>query len=362
MAKASNTQRSGDKARRRLVEWFRAEQRDLPWRRTRDPYAIWISEAMLQQTRVETVVSYWERFLARFPDIAALAAASEDDVLAAWSGLGYYRRARALRAAAQRIVEAHGGAFPRDIDAVRALPGVGPYTAGAVLSIAFDAPVALVDGNVVRVLARWLGCELEHAAASRWAWGEAERLVPSAGGAGEWNQALMELGASVCTPRAPACDRCPLREHCFAREHGRQAELPRAKPRATPIDVELECAWLERRGEVLLEQRPATGRMAGLWQLPTVQLAAGAEGVELFPARYVSEQIAPYGAPLLSQRHSITRHRIVANVRAARGQGLRASPPLAWVARERLAGLALTGMAKKALRSLVGSTSSDVRG
>ncbi len=355
MTKSSHSQRSGSAARRRLLAWFRAEQRDLPWRRTRDPYAIWISEAMLQQTRVETVLSYWPRFLARFPDFAALAAASEDDVLAAWSGLGYYRRARSLRAAAQRIVEEHGGTFPRELEAARALPGVGPYTAGAVLSIAFDAPVALVDGNVVRVLARWLGCELEHAAALRWAWGEAERLAPRAGGAGEWNQALMELGARVCTPRAPDCANCPLREHCFAREHARQSELPRAKPRPAPIEVELECAWIERRGELLLERRPPTGRMAGMWQLPTVQVAASADGAQLFPTRYASDRIAPYGEPLAELRHAITRHRIAVCVRAARVSGAQASEPLAWVARERLVDLALTGMARKALRALGGA-------
>ncbi len=324
----------------------------MPWRRTRDPYAIWISEAMLQQTRVETVVGYWQRFLARFPDFAALAAASEDDVLAAWSGLGYYRRARALRAAAQRIVAEHGAEFPRELEAARALPGVGPYTAGAVLSIAFDAPVALVDGNVVRVLSRWLGCELEHAAAQRWAWGEAERLTPRDGGAGEWNQALMELGARVCTPRAPDCDGCPLREHCFAREHARAAELPRAKPRPEPIEVELECAWVERRGELLLERRPDGGRMSGMWQLPTIQLAASVEDVELFPARYERGLIAPHGSSLARLRHAITRHRISLDVRAARLSGPGSSAPFAWVARARLADLALTGMTRKALVAL----------
>jgi len=351
MATPNTGSRATAGARRRLVDWYRAERRDLPWRRTRDPYAIWISEAMAQQTRVETVLDYWPRFLERFPDVAALAAAAEQDVLAAWSGLGYYRRARALQAAARRIVESHGGRFPREPAAARALPGVGPYTAGAVLSIAYDEPEALVDGNVARVLARWLGCELEHAAATRWAWGQAQQLVPRKG-AGEWNQALMELGARVCTPRKPDCERCPLRRSCFAREHDLQAHLPRPKPRPALVDIELECAWVERRGELLLERRGVGGRMAGLWELPTVQLGAGDERARLFPLRYASDRIAPHGAPLAVLRHAITRHRIVLGVRAARLAGGKALEPLTWVARERLVDLALTGMARKVLRTL----------
>ena len=337
--------------RERLLDWYRAAARDLPWRRTRDPYAIWISEAMLQQTRVEAVVDYWTRFLARFPDVGALAAAAEDEVLAAWSGLGYYRRARALRAAAQAIVERHGGRFPDELEAARALPGVGPYTAGAVLSIAYDRPAALVDGNVVRVFARWLGCELEHAAATRWAWERAQELVPEHG-AGEWNQALMELGATVCTPREPRCDACPLRARCVARRSTRQAELPRPKPRRAPLDVELEVLLVERGGELLLERRPPGGRMAGLWQLPTRQVSPGPELADLFPARYALDSLRAHGEPLASLRHAITHHRIVLTLRAARAPREKQLEPLAWVPRERLGEFALSGMARKALRAV----------
>jgi len=336
--------------RERLLVWYRATARDLPWRRSRDPYAIWISEAMLQQTRVEAVIDYWTRFLARFPDVRALAQAGEDEVLAAWSGLGYYRRARALRSAAQAIVERHGGRFPDELEAARALPGVGPYTAGAVLSIAYDRPEALVDGNVVRVFARWLGCELEHAAATRWAWERARALVPERG-AGEWNQALMELGATVCTPREPRCGACPLSQRCVARRGARQAELPRPKPRRAPLDVELEVLLVERAGELLLERRPALGRMAGLWQLPTRQVSPAPELANLFPAHYPLASLAAHGEPLATLRHAITHHRIVLTLRAARAPREKQLEPLAWISRERLGECALSGMARKALRA-----------
>ncbi|MBM3975798.1 MAG: hypothetical protein FJ299_02270, partial [Planctomycetes bacterium] len=217
---------------RDLCAWFDRAQRDLPWRRTRDPYAIWISEAMLQQTRVETVIPYWRRFLERFPDLRALAAAPEDSVVAAWSGLGYYRRARALREAARALVERHAGGFPRTRDAWLALPGVGPYTAGAVLSIAFDEPEPLVDGNVLRVFARLFAIAepIDRPATVKRIWARAAELVPrrprGATRPRNWNQALMELGATVCLPREPNCGECPVRAHCAARAAGRTAELP----------------------------------------------------------------------------------------------------------------------------------------
>jgi A/G-specific adenine glycosylase len=233
--------------RRALPRWYRRHKRDLPWRRTRDPYAIWISEAMLQQTRVETVVSYWRRFLELFPNVATLAAADERDVLAAWSGLGYYRRARALHSAARAIVERHGGEFPSDANHVRELPGIGPYTAGAVLSIAFDQPEALVDGNVARVFCRLFELDAPHEspALKRELWNLARRLVPQDGGAGEWNQALMELGATICTPRSPSCASCPLERRCKASANGRVLELPRTKTRRAPIEVELEARLVD---------------------------------------------------------------------------------------------------------------------
>lgn len=337
-------------ARRELLVWYATERRDLPWRRTRDPYAIWISEAMLQQTRVETVIGYWTRFLERFPDVRALASADESDVLAAWSGLGYYRRARSLRAAAQAIVERHGGEFPRDAEAVRALPGIGPYTTGAVLSIAFDQPEALVDGNVVRVLSRWFAHDAPAAAAQRWAWERARELVPKSKGAGEWNQALMELGATVCTPRSPACERCPVAKACLARARGLENVLPRAKERPESIDVELVAWVVERGGDVLVEQRPETGRMAGLWQLPTQQRTP--RRPQLFPAELPVE-LAP-GPELGLLRHAITHHRIRVVLQRGMLARARVAAPLRWVPKAELGTLALTGMARKALASAFG--------
>jgi len=192
--------------RRALLDWYRANRRDLPWRRTRDPYAIWISETMLQQTRVETVIPYYERFLERFPDVAALADAESDDVLGAWAGLGYYSRARNLQAAARQIAERHGGRVPDDVEALRALPGIGRYTAGALASIAFDRPEPIVDGNVARVLARVKGIreDVKQPAVVKRLWEEAARLARGPA-PGDLNQALMELGATVCVPGEPRC-------------------------------------------------------------------------------------------------------------------------------------------------------------
>ena len=329
--------------RRRLLAWYREERRALPWRESRDPYRIWISEVMLQQTRVETVLAYWPRFVERFPDFQALAAASEEEVLALWSGLGYYSRARGLWRAAQDIVR-RGGEFPRRREEALALPGVGPYTAGAVLSIAHGLPEALVDGNVARVFSRLFEIEdeLGSGAHEKAVWGLARELVPLEG-AGDWNQALMELGATVCKTPAPSCTVCPLARSCAARRAGREALLPRPKPRPETLDVQLCIHLCEKAGRVLLEERPAAGRMAGMWQFPTNELSASG----LFPAE-VAAPLVP-GEPLGELRHSITRHRIRAEVRRARLGGRRASN-WRWFRPAELEDLPLTGMAKKVLR------------
>ena len=261
-------------ARRELLAWYRANRRDLPWRRSRDPYAIWISEAMLQQTRVETVIPYWERFLARFPDVASLADADPDDVLTAWSGLGYYSRARNLQRAAQQLVKRHDGALPRNAGALRELPGVGRYTAGAVASIAFDAPEPVLDGNVTRVLTRLLAIEDEvgRRDVQDRLWAEAAALAVGES-PGDLNQALMELGATVCTPRAPSCKVCPWRRRCRARTAGSAETLPRKAPKQAPLAMEAAAGWLERKGRVLVVQRPGRGLLGGLWELPGGELA-----------------------------------------------------------------------------------------
>jgi len=258
-----------------LLRWYRRSRRDLPWRRTRDPYRVWISEAMLQQTRVETVIPYYHRFLARFPDVGSLAAAPMDDVLGAWQGLGYYSRARNLKRAAEHVVACHGGALPDTADALRELPGVGRYTAGAVASIAFDRPEPVVDGNVARVLSRVHDLEDDPKSPAGQArlWEEAERLVRGRA-PGDLNQALMELGATVCTPRAPACPRCPVRNACAARRRGDPESLPVAGPRTKVRPMDAVAAWVERRGRGLAVRRPEGGLLGGLWDLPGGELAA----------------------------------------------------------------------------------------
>lgn len=270
---------NGDRERAgRLVAWFEGGARALPWRDApaggRDPYRVLVSELMLQQTQVSRVVERYAAFLARFPDARALAEADESEVLASWSGLGYYRRARHLHAAARAIVERHGGEVPRDPVALRALPGVGRYTAGAIASIAFDRPEAIVDGNVARVLLRVEGREgsASDPGAIRWVWSRAHELVSASETPGVFNEALMELGATICTPRAPCCGVCPWAGRCVARREGRQGEIP--APKAAPARRTLfVCAVLaiDARGRRLVERRGESGLWAGLWQAPSLE-------------------------------------------------------------------------------------------
>jgi len=252
-----------------LLKWYRANRRDLPWRRTRDPYAIWVSETMLQQTRVDTVVPYYERFLERFPDVQSLASADMDDVLGAWAGLGYYSRARNLKAAAREIADTHGGRIPDDADGLRALPGIGRYTAGAVASIAFDRPEPVVDGNVARVLSRLLGIreDIKRPQVEKRLW-EAAATLARGPRPGNLNQALMELGALVCTPAEPRCLACPLALHCDAHRRGDAASLPKKQRKPAARRIEAAAGWVLRRGKVLAVRRPPTGLLGGLWELP----------------------------------------------------------------------------------------------
>lgn len=247
--------------RRQLSHWFAAVRRDLPWRRRRDPYAIWISEVMLQQTRVETVIPYYRRFLRRFPSLAALAKAGEAAVLKQWEGLGYYRRARNLLAAAKEISEKRGGQWPEKAAALRELPGFGPYTAAAVASIAFAEPVAAVDGNVRRVLARL-------SASAREVRVLAEQLVPRKN-PGDHNQALMELGARVCLPQKPRCGECPLQKQCGARRAGRVDRFPWPGPKRKALRRYAAVLVLRRKGKLFARRRPAEGLWGGMWECPT---------------------------------------------------------------------------------------------
>jgi len=254
--------------RRRLLTWYRKHKRDLPWRRTGDPYRIWVSEIMLQQTRVAAVLPYYSRFLARFPDVTALADAREQDLLAAWAGLGYYSRARNLQKAAKDIVER--GEFPRDFSSLQELPGVGDYTAAAVASIAFGLPHAVMDGNVARVLSRLTPepGDIKSDAVRKRLWAFAEALLDRKR-PGEFNQALMELGATVCLPKRPQCERCPVHLHCEARKQGLENQLPVRGARPSADQRDMKLLVIERAGKVLFWQRPAqSSRLAEFWELP----------------------------------------------------------------------------------------------
>lgn len=311
--------------RRRLLAWYRRHRRDLPWRRTRDPYAIVLSELMLQQTQVATVVPYFQRFLERFPDLQTLAGAGAQSVLHAWSGLGYYRRARNLHLFAKKVMEEYDGNVPADPEELRKLPGVGPYTAAAVASIAFNQPFACVDGNVVRVIAR-LTCEPGDPAGrparkriEQWADRLLARKAP-----GDFNQALMELGATLCRPKSPACAECPVSRFCCACQRARQESYPCLAPRRSSIALEEWCGVVLRRGRVLLLQRPETSRWAGMWEFPHDR-RRGNESVVTGLRRIVLRQCGLHidrvmGAGLV--RYTFTHHRFAmrwARCRCPRG-------------------------------------------
>jgi len=301
-------------SRKRLLAWYRRRRRDLPWRRTRDPYAVWISEVMLQQTRVATVVPYYERFLARFPDVATLAAAPLEDVLAQWSGLGYYRRARHLHAAAA-IVARDG--FPKTAKGLRALPGIGEYTANAVASIAFGEPVAVVDGNVERVTCRLAARDLKKREVREHAQAWLSRRAP-----GNFNQAVMELGATVCTPRAPACPSCPVRAWCRARSD--RWPTPRARPAA--VDRRVDVLYATSNGRVQLVRRNGTSLLDGFWELPETE--------------------ARDGDVLATVRHGVLNQRLSYRVRRGGAAGGR------WFTAREVRGLPLTTAARKCLKAV----------
>ncbi len=261
---------------RALSRWFEQHARDLPWRRTRDPYAIWVSEIMLQQTRVDTVERHWGRFMERFPDLGSLAGADEDAVLQQWSGLGYYRRARLLHRGAKHVHELLGGVLPSAAEDLRGIPGVGPYTAGAISSIAFDQPAALVDGNVARVHSRLAKIEdpTEQDAKAKSHWKFVARVLEH-GRPRVLAQALMELGATVCTPRSPSCLVCPVRKLCRAHASGLQELIPAVRVKQKSPEQQLFALALRRGDRVLLERRPETGLLAGLWCLPLFERGEG---------------------------------------------------------------------------------------
>jgi len=336
-----------------LLGWYRRNRRDLPWRRDRDAYRVWVSEVMLQQTTVKTVLPYYEAFLRRFPDVTALAAASEEDVVAAWSGLGYYHRARNLRRGARHVVEHHGGRFPQTLEAALAVPGVGLYTASAILSIAFGVPLPVVDGNVRRVLAR-----LRALRGPRWRrdgpyYNLAEEVLDP-DSPGDWNQALMELGAVLCTPRRPACPACPVRAGCRARALGLEDRIPEARARRSPVDVTVAAALVEKDGRVLLVRR-AEGRLMGrMWEVPQTSLEARGLA-DLARELLVRHDLAVVpGALLARARHAVTFRRIRVEAYRARLRRQPRSDPerYRWVTPAELASLPVSSMTRKILRGL----------
>ncbi len=316
--------------RRKLTDWYVGASRDLPWRRDRDPYRILVSETMLVQTTVTAVIPYFERFLARFPTIDALAGADERDVLKAWEGLGYYRRARQLHAAAKAVVVEHGGVVPANPDALRSLSGVGRYITGAILSFAFDIPAPIVEANTQRVLARWFAIRSDLKASSTQTrlWEAAGRLVPPTG-AGVFNQAFMELGALICTPKSPSCLVCPVASECRARALGLQDILPTVAAKPPPLPSAEAAAIVVRSGRVLIVRRGPAKLWEGFWEFPTVHVSGAdpagrsfsdgsidlASGVE----RLTGARVA-VGRLARTIHYSVTKHRV--QLDAYEGEGL----------------------------------------
>jgi A/G-specific adenine glycosylase len=347
--------------RRAMLAWFRRCRRDLPWRRTRDPYAIWVAEIMLQQTRVAAVVPHYARFLERFPDVRALARAREDAVLAAWSGLGYYRRARALRAAAIEVRERHAGRVPADPAELLLLPGIGRYTAGAIASQAFGAREPVVDGNVRRVLSRIFGLAGRRASDAS-LWTLARRLVDG-DSPGDWNQALMELGALVCTARSPACARCPVASRCAALASGDPERIPRPRRAVRIRKLRVAVALVARRGRVLLE-RPAHGNpLRGTWDLPAVVIEPGSSPRPMLEAGLALRGLrCRAGDEVARASHAILDRSLALEVYACRALG---EPPpgaaLRWASPGILGRVPVSGATQKILRAAAqGVQSPDV--
>ncbi|MDP4084785.1 MAG: A/G-specific adenine glycosylase [Bacillota bacterium] len=262
-----------------LISWFKEEQRDLPWRKDQDPYKVWVSEIMLQQTRVDTVIPYFNRFIEWFPTIDEFADAEEEKVLKAWEGLGYYSRVRNLHSAAKEVREKYNGKVPNTLEEISELKGVGPYTAGAILSIAYGKPEPAVDGNVMRVLSRILSIWDDIAKPStRKIFESAVHMLISHSEPSEFNQALMELGAIICTPTSPSCLLCPVREYCVAFEEGTQEELPIKSKKNKPKNVQLASILVKNNeGKFLIHKRPSQGLLANLWEFPTIEIDSSIE-------------------------------------------------------------------------------------
>lgn len=322
----------------RVLDWFDAHGRkNLPWQENPTPYRVWVSEVMLQQTQVATVIPYFARFMTRFPDVQALAAGDIDEVLHLWTGLGYYARARNLHRAAQKIVAEHDGVFPQTVDGLASLPGIGRSTAGAILAQAHGLRAPILDGNVKRVLSRFhaVAGAKDSAAVLNTLWQHAETHTPHAR-LREYTQAMMDLGATLCTRSKPRCDACPLAADCIARAQGNPQDYPGAKTaaqkaRKTPVRDTWMLLLRDAQGRVLLEKRPPSGLWGGLWSLPQ---CADDDGVATLLAQHALREHAR--APLPAFRHTFSHFHlditpVLVDVRAARGKGVRENAGLAWI-------------------------------
>lgn len=345
--------------RRSLLAWYRKNARALPWRETSDPYAIWLSEVMLQQTRVDQGLPYYKRFLDAFPTAQRLAAASEDEVLKQWEGLGYYSRARNLHKAAKRVVSEFGGRFPKNSMGLLQLSGIGPYTAAAIASIAFGERVAVLDGNVIRVLSRLYNIEapIDSQAVRAKLQELAQRLVPRTS-SGEFNQAMMELGATVCVPRQPRCDKCPVRRSCKATKLGVQEQRPVKNAKARTPHHDVVIAVIRRKDTYLVGRRPESGLLGGLWDFPQARLGSRETHAHAIK-RAAEEQIGAsvnVGKSIAVVKHAYSHFRVTASVY---GCSLKSAKPrpicfsqLRWTTLDELRNLALPKLAHKFLDSL----------
>lgn len=340
--------------RRRLLAWYAHHKRDLPWRKSQDPYRVWVSEVMLQQTTVAAVKPYFERFLKQFPTVEKLAAADETQVLRLWEGLGYYRRARGLHAAAKQVVAVHGGNFPRDVTTLQTLPGIGRYTAGAIASIAYNQRAPILEANTIRLFARLLAYpdDPTKSAGQKLLWGTAEEILPRANVA-EFNQALMELGSLVCTPVNPCCDECPVVQHCEAFQAGLQNDIPKAAAKQKFTDLREAAVVIKKNSQVLVRQCGANERWAGLWDFPRFEITSeGPLFVREELIAKVREQtgitIEP-GNLLTTIKHGVTRYRITLDCYAAKFKSgrLTTTSNLRWIPPTELKELPLSTTGRK---------------
>jgi A/G-specific adenine glycosylase len=360
--------------RKNLLEWFREFQRELPWRVNKDPYRVWLSEIMLQQTRVAAAIPYYERFLRRFPNMIALAEAATDDVLQHWSGLGYYSRARNLQLAAQQIVAKHAGTFPQTETEVLALSGIGTYTSAAILSIAFDQKFAVLDGNVARVLARIFAMRGDLRELQRWralqekANGLLDRKSP-----GDWNQGMMELGATICTPRSPQCLLCPVAKYCSARKQGIQEEIPEKRVKRAPVEVKLAAAvFVDKQGRTLLlppaslgERTPAAddipALVSGMLHFPTVAVSEDPEAELKAHLTLRLNSVEPKNlrlGQLPRVRHAVTYRKIVIFPFCIDVAKLPAFAGAKRVLLENVTSLSISNMTRKITRAAIAARSS----